>query len=462
MQIGSSSTWIPAHNELGMSRRAAADMRLWAKIAMSLVCGYSLFGRTFAYIGIPSAKLFIGDVVLALFILLCTGAVVRPWLHGLLRPTPFSAFFWSMLLFLCWGVVELARGIALGYSVLTALQNFVFNVYPLYFFVGLWAALTIPDLLSKIVRTVVCMSCVYGLAYFLFLKQFSSFKLPFVDVELFGPPGGAGMAILGLSYLEKDLRRWWLPLSFSIFLVLASQVRSAWLASIAVIALLSILEGKVRRLVWGTGFVAALLLVGFWTDFDIPSPAGRGGSVSSRELIARAVASVDRDAAREYSQNANVYAGTVSWRQNWWSAIWTSVHNDVETATLGHGYGFELHDLVHYLRHTDVRTPHNIFFYALGYTGWVGVVLFFAFQAALGVLLWRAWLWNRDPFGLALWLAALISGSLGNYFETPFGAIPYYLTTGMAAAALFSEPAHAAEESPFRAHVARANPVTGY
>ena len=461
MQIASAGNWIPARNELGMSPRAASRMGGWGKLAMFLVCGYSLFGRTFAYIGIPSAKIFIGDVVLLLFLVACTGAVSGPWLRGLLRRTPYSAFLWSMLLFLCWGVVELVRGIALGYSMLTALQNLVFNVYPLYFFLGLWAAFTVPDLLSKTVRTVVWMSCLYGLIYFPLLKQIPLFKLPFVDVELFGPPGGAGMAILGLSYLEKDLRRWWLPLSFSIFLILAGQVRSGWLATIAIVALLSILEGRFRRFVWGAGFVAALLLIGFWTDFDIPSPAGRGGSVSSRELVARAVASVDRDAAREYSSNADMYAGTVSWRQNWWNAIWASVHDDVETAALGHGYGFELHSLARYVPH-DVRTPHSVFFYALGYTGWVGVVLFAAFQTSLGVLLWRCWLWNRDPFGLALWLSSLISGSLGNYFETPFGAIPYYLLTGMAAAALLCKPAHTAEELPLNPYIARANPVIGY
>ena len=58
-------------------------MRLWVRFAAILVCGYGLFGRTFAYVGIPPAKLFIGDIALALFIVFCTGSIIRPWWDGL-------------------------------------------------------------------------------------------------------------------------------------------------------------------------------------------------------------------------------------------------------------------------------------------------------------------------------------------------------------------------------------------
>jgi O-antigen ligase len=90
-----------------------------------------------------------------------------------------------------------------------------------------------------------------------------------------------------------------------------------------------------------------------------------------------------------------------------------------------------------YLRHVeDLRTPHNVFYFALGYTGWIGVALFFGFQAALAVTLWRAWRASGQPFGIVLWMMAIIGGLVGNAFETPFGAIPFYLLTGMAAAEL--------------------------
>jgi hypothetical protein len=50
----------------------------------------------------------------------------------------------------------------------------------------------------------------------------------------------------------------------------------------------------------------------------------------------------------------------------------------------------------------DLRTPHNIFYYALGYSGWLGVLLFFSLQVACGALVSRVYknhwpvLWRCD------------------------------------------------------------------
>jgi hypothetical protein len=75
-----------------------------------------------------------------------------------------------------------------------------------------------------------------------------------------------------------------------------------------------------------------------------------------------------------------------------------------------------------------------VFYFALGYTGWIGVILFFWFQALLGLVLLRAAKSSGNSFGILLWAWMLTSSMFGNGFETPFGAIPYYLAVGMAAA----------------------------
>ena len=131
---------------------AVTNQRIWVTLAAVLVCGYGLFGRTFAYIGLPPAKIFIGDLVLGGFLLFQTGKIVRPWFDGLVKKSPFSALHWTYLLFLCYGVLEFCMGIVRGYSPLIAAQNLVFNVYPLYLFLGLSAAATNRTLLWKIVR----------------------------------------------------------------------------------------------------------------------------------------------------------------------------------------------------------------------------------------------------------------------------------------------------------------------
>jgi hypothetical protein len=91
-----------------------------------------------------------------------------------------------------------------------------------------------------------------------------------------------------------------------------------------------------------------------------------------------------------------------------------------------------LRDLVNYLEQSgDVRTPHNIFYFALGYTGWFGVVIFFALQLTCVSMLWRVYRLTGQAYGLAVWAATLIAAFFGNVMETPFGAIPIYLTMGL-------------------------------
>ena len=52
----------------------------WSKWVLFLLLGLSLTGRSFAYLGIPPAKLFVGDLTLAAFIVLHPRNVFDPWI----------------------------------------------------------------------------------------------------------------------------------------------------------------------------------------------------------------------------------------------------------------------------------------------------------------------------------------------------------------------------------------------
>ena len=100
----------------------------------------------------------------------------------------------------------------------------------------------------------------------------------------------------------------------------------------------------------------------------------------------------------------------------------------------GKGYGYPLSGLIGARVEDNLRTPHNVFFYALGYGGWMGVSIFLALQAALVWVLILAFQRSRSPVGLVLWIALFSSAFFQNFFETPYGAIPYYFIAGLAAA----------------------------
>jgi hypothetical protein len=150
--------------------------------------------------------------------------------------------------------------------------------------------------------------------------------------------------------------------------------------------------------------------------------------------VARGLAAVSPDLARDLTDSDDVsfYAGTITWRKNWWHAIWQNSQENPTNFLIGPGYGFVLKNLVNYLKQNgDVRTPHNIFYYALGYSGWIGVVIFFALQIACALMLWRVYRITGQSYGLAFWAASLSAAFLGNVMETPMGAIPFYLTIGL-------------------------------
>jgi len=90
----------------------------------------------------------------------------------------------------------------------------------------------------------------------------------------------------------------------------------------------------------GAGAIIVLLGAGYLADFSMPAPSGRGGQISTRDVIGRGCPRSIPRSRPGNSESAAITAGTVEWRKTWWEAIWNSVH-ETDTGTLfGHGYGF--------------------------------------------------------------------------------------------------------------------------
>jgi hypothetical protein len=124
----------------------------WSKWVLFLLLGYSLTGRSFAYLGIPPAKLFIGDLTLAAFIFLRPRKLFDPWIKALTRSEPLTPFAWFLLISICYGIFEVIRGVLAGFSPIIAAENLVFNIYPMFLFLGIWVGARRPELLLKFVQ----------------------------------------------------------------------------------------------------------------------------------------------------------------------------------------------------------------------------------------------------------------------------------------------------------------------
>jgi hypothetical protein len=432
----------------------------WSKWALFLLVGYSLTARSFSYLGIPPAKLFIGDLTLAAFILLRPRQLFDRWIKALTKGGSLGPVAWILLISISYGIFQVIRGVLSGFPPLTAVENLVFNVYPLYLFLGLWLGKRRPDLLLRFVQIFAVLFCIYAPAYMLYLDKVYLLMPGSDGVSVFGQANGGGFIILSLLCLDPKPRRWWPVMIVAAACFLAAQVRSEWLGMAVGTLIWGVLSRKMTRVAAiGVGIFAVLAL-GSVLDVNLPSPGERGGAISSSEIVARGLAAVSPDLARSVtgSDNVNFYSGTIKWRKMWWHAIWNNSQENYTNLLIGPGYGFALKNLVNYLRDSaDLRTPHNVFYYALGYSGWVGVLIFFSLQSACCVLLWRTYRVTGQAWGLAVWAASLSAAFFGNVMETPAGAIPFYLTMG-----LFVGPALAVLDSPARVALSRRAAAVGY
>jgi O-Antigen ligase len=438
----------------------------WYWIVAFLLVGYFCMGRSFAYWGIPPWHLFIGEIVLVCFLFWgpMSAGGRWPWIAATsFTLRRYEQFF---LVSLAFGVFQVLYGIWLGHPVLSSVRDLAFNYYPIYFFLGIWVALKEPQFLPKMVRFAGWANGLYGILYILVLSRLTWFfpgvSQDVLAVPIFGQPMFSGVIILGLLSVEKDLRRAWPLLLLNAAVLIGMVTRGEWLAfgvGLLAWALLTRNFGRVAL----AGLTVLVLLGGLYvTGFEIEAPEGRGGTISAEALVGRVLAPVDKDLAGDYTSDAQAHEETAAFRTLWWIAIWESVHESVSRTLLGHGYGYPLGDLVPYLRGAFIRTPHNVFFYALGYTGWIGVVIFGLLLGEIARLSWRVYRTSRQPFAIVAWVTMLIYSLFTAFFETPYGAIPFYLMMGCACTPLlYAEGRMLSPASPPVRHANTLNPLPG-
>jgi hypothetical protein len=97
-------------------------MCIWSRVAGFLVVGYLSMARSFAYLGVP--PIFIGEVVLAAFLLLKPRVALGTWAMSLLRASPLSGLGLALLIFMLYGLWQMGRGILEGSPVIVHTQIF--------------------------------------------------------------------------------------------------------------------------------------------------------------------------------------------------------------------------------------------------------------------------------------------------------------------------------------------------
>ena len=144
-------------------------MVIWSRVAGFLVVGYLSMARSFAYLGVP--PIFIGEVVLAAFVLLKPRVALGTWAASLVRATPLSGVGLALLIFMLYGLWQAGRGVLGGSPVLYTMKFFIFNYYAIYLFLGLWIGMRSPDFLPTLVRVIAWTNGIYALVWLLGLNE---------------------------------------------------------------------------------------------------------------------------------------------------------------------------------------------------------------------------------------------------------------------------------------------------
>jgi hypothetical protein len=409
----------------------------FASLFVLLVIGYFTMSRTFAYLGVPPLHLFIGELSLGAFLVLgpTLGARQWPWLALDMRPLrPLFLFVVALITFGCF---QSTRGILNGYEPIVSLRDLAFDYYPLFLFFGVWYGFRYPSRLKMVVRRLAWWNGVYGLLYLLLLSNVA-WNLPGVSdevaqVQIFGQPQASALSILALVCLEDDVASMWVPLALNAIVLIGMIVRGEWLAFFLALVVYAWVQKNMKRVIAGAAFVLVLVAVMFIFDLAIPVPENRvdeQGAISAREIVGRVLAPLNADQAAKYSKHADIYEGTTTWRVLWWINIWESSQESPTVMLLGHGYGYPLGNLNPYLDEVFIRTPHSFLMYGLGYTGWIGLLLFLSFQIYLGHRMLVVQRISGQPFGIVIWTFCVVDASFAGFFEVPHGAIPSYLLLG--------------------------------
>ncbi len=404
----------------------------WTKVALFLLFGSMFLGKSSAYVALAFGGL----------LLLSPRLLWDRWYNALTRRQDgLSEIGWPLLISLIYGFGQLIYGILLGYSVLTAFQILLFNICPVYLFLGIWVGFRHPGMVRAYIRYMAWYAVIYTPLYFLFLSKLS---IATGDSDsgyaILGNPGSGSILLLGLLAYEPNLLKFWVPVLVLTGLTIANQERADWLGLGLALMLWGKLSKRMGRVFSVLGVLAAILLIAALIDLKLPPLAGRGGELSARGTLGRMAGSFSPDLAAEVSGSrgdAAMYYGTVIWRKHWWAAIREEVSKDPLTLTFGMGYGYPLAHLAGKdVEHQGTRSPHSIFYFTLAYSGVVGVVIFFWLEICLIRLLYRVYMVTGQIFGLAYFVYSFAGAFFGNFLETPAG-IDFYLLLGLCIGPMF-------------------------
>ena len=410
---------------------------IWTKAVVLLLWLGSVLGKGSAYVGLAMGA----------FFLLSPRILWNRWYTALTENKDLMhSWSWALLVSLIYGLIELISGLLQGYPLLTAFEILVFNINPIYVFLGIYVGAKHPTIIRKYVRYSAWFIVVYTPLYFLVFNKMNvtlSGILPGNNMVILSNAGSGSGTLLGLISYEPDLLKFWLPLLVLACLTIANQERSDWLGLTICLLIWGFLSKKIGRIFQIAGILVTVITICAILDVKLPPIPGRGGELSARGTISRMLGAISPELASEVGgdrANAGFYYGTVAWRKHWWANIRNEVSKQYSTLIFGEGYGYNLAHLASRdVEKQGTRSPHDILYFAFAYSGLVGVAIFIWLEICMFHILWKLYKMTGNTYGLIYFTYQIINALFGNNIETPQAGILVYLFVGLMIGPVYGE-----------------------
>src|ERR1700722_487657 len=198
--------------------RYFSSLDSWTKRVVFYLWGATLLGKASAFVGVGLGAL----------LLFSTRVLWNRWFVALTRPgDPLGPTAWAMFVSILYGFGQVVYGVLLGYPLTTALQILVFNICPIYIFLGIWVGVRYPDIIRQYIRFTAWFAVIYTPLYVIFFRHLHlslSGILPGSSLDLLGSPGSGTQTLLGLLSYEPRLAPFLVPIVVLICLTIANQI----------------------------------------------------------------------------------------------------------------------------------------------------------------------------------------------------------------------------------------------
>lgn len=408
-------------------------MRIYLRLAFYfLLLGYFTLGKGFAYLHIPGTPIYIGEIFLALGLVIFLYTFKGSLVH----------YFIPILLFCIWGMlitvrdfpdygIETLRDSAMYYYALFSLILFTI-LYKRQNIECLWRYLLFAFKLMLILHVIFKIGALFDITLDLEVPDTDGIRLYWMKLGDLGALLAGATVLFLMEYKNNNHIKYYIYIVLSVIMavIVFAFNRGGFLAFLGGVGIYFLFQ----PLPWKIKYTFIIFIILIASFLLLPSKSldnETGRTLSKDQIVENVMTIVDPMGSR-------LGSGTTRWRLMFWSELIDETAN--VSLISGQGLGPNLAGIFGYSPENEIRPnkhPHNYTVNVFARLGIFGLIFWIAINVSYFIRLKQA-IQKSDGvlkdlllFCLVIWFAMLINSSFDVYLEGPMGAIPFWAFMGV-------------------------------